>query len=111
MAARRVAKEVPAWQKALAKWAYNRSYFNQIGLMRDDILDESSDVKEALRRLPKDEYDARMFRIVRALHLSGKKEILPKAEWTSYERDVKYLTPYLEEIQKEKQEKREWNKQ
>ena len=59
--------------------------------MRDDILAETDDVKEALRRLPRDEYDARMFRIVRALHLSGKKEILPKIEWTSYERVRQFL--------------------
>lgn len=53
--------------------------------MRDDILNETPNVKEALRRLPRDVYDARQFRISRALNLSNKKDILPKDEWQKYE--------------------------
>lgn len=53
--------------------------------MRDDCLNETEDVKEAIRRLPKDLYDERVFRIARALSLSNKKTILPKEEWTNYD--------------------------
>ncbi|KAL5017877.1 hypothetical protein ScPMuIL_003599 [Solemya velum] len=66
-------KQLPAWRLVLAKWAYNKSYFPQLGMMRDDCLYETNDVKEAIRRLPRDVYDQRTFRISRALHLSVKK--------------------------------------
>ena len=79
-----------------------------VGLMSDDTLHETEAVKEAIRRLPDNLYDERMFRITRALHLSMKKEILPKSEWVTFENDVKYLTPFVEEVEKELQEKREW---
>ena len=55
------------------------------GLMRDDVLYETPDVKEALRRLPREVVDERTFRIIRALQLSGQKKILPKDQWTKYE--------------------------
>ena len=53
--------------------------------MRDDCLHETPDVKEAIQRLPPDLYDARQFRISRAMYLSNRKEILPKDEWTKME--------------------------
>ena len=58
--------------------------------MRDDCLNENQDVKEAIKRLPSDHYDARQFRISRAMYLSNRKEILPKEEWTKME-DVSLL--------------------
>lgn len=53
--------------------------------MRDDTLYEDDDVKEALKRLPEDLYNERMFRIKRALDLSLKHRILPKEQWVKYE--------------------------
>ena len=79
-----------------------------IGLYRDDCLNETDDVKEAIRRLPRNLYDERNFRIMRALHLSMTKTILPKEQWTKYEEDVKYLEPYLKEVTKEREEREEW---
>jgi ubiquinol-cytochrome c reductase subunit 7 len=102
---------VPAWKLALSKWAYSLSYFNQLGLMHDDTLTENAEVKEALHRLPKRLQDERQFRITRALYLSMRKEVLPKEEWTKWENDVKYLQPYLQEVEKEVREQEEWNKQ
>ncbi|PVD32569.1 hypothetical protein C0Q70_08010 [Pomacea canaliculata] len=110
MATRRVVAEVPAWKRALQRWAYYKSYFPTLGLMRDDCLYETPAVQEAIRRLPADVYDARQFRISRALYLSGRKEILPKDEWTKMEEDVRYLTPYIKEVEKEIEERAEWNK-
>lgn len=81
-----------------------------IGLHRDDVLYENDDVKEAVRRLPRQLYDERNYRIMRALHLSMTKTILPKEQWTKYEDDVKYLEPYLNEVIKEREEREEWNK-
>jgi ubiquinol-cytochrome c reductase subunit 7 len=104
------AKALPAWQLALKKWAYNLSYFNQLGLMHDDTLHQTEEVKEALRRLPKNVQDDRQHRITRALYLSMRKEVLPKQEWTKFEEDIKYLQPYLEEVEREFAEREEWNK-
>lgn len=53
--------------------------------MRDDTVHEDDDVKEALRRLPEEQYNERVFRIKRALDLSMKQQILPKDQWTKYQ--------------------------
>lgn len=90
--------------------AYNLSGFNKIGLMRDDVLMETSDVVEAVKRLPNQLYDERQFRLSRALLLSTQKAILPKEQWTKPEQDIRYLMPYIEEIRKEKAEQAEWAK-
>lgn len=81
-----------------------------VGLHRDDCLYETPDVKEAIRRLPRNLYDERNFRIIRALQLSVTKTILPEDQWTKYEDDYKYLEPYLEEVIKEREEREEWEK-
>ncbi|XP_019731248.1 cytochrome b-c1 complex subunit 7 [Hippocampus comes] len=95
---------------SVRKWYYNLSGFNKIGLMRDDTIYEDNDVKEALRRLPENVYNDRMFRIKRALDLSMKHQILPKDQWTKYEEDEHYLMPYLDEVIRERKEKEEWMK-
>ncbi|XP_019866797.1 cytochrome b-c1 complex subunit 7 [Aethina tumida] len=95
---------------ALQRWAYNLSGFNKYGLMRDDLLYEDADVKEALRRLPQNEVDARNYRILRATQLSIQKDILPKEQWTKLEDDKLYLTPLVNEVIKEREEREEWNK-
>ncbi|XP_034561459.1 cytochrome b-c1 complex subunit 7 [Notolabrus celidotus] len=92
------------------KWYYNMCGFNKIGLMRDDTVLEDSDVREALRRLPETQFNERMFRVKRALDLSMKQQILPKDQWTKYEEDVPYLTPYLDEVIRERKEREEWMK-
>ena len=56
-----------------------------IGLMRDDTIYENEDVKEAIRRLPENLYNDRVFRIKRALDLTMRQQILPKEQWTKYE--------------------------
>lgn len=53
--------------------------------MRDDTYYEDSDVLEAVRRLPENQYNDRIFRIKRALDLSMKQQILPKDMWMKYE--------------------------
>lgn len=78
--------------------------------MHNDCLYETPDVKEAIRRLPQKTFDDRQFRIYRALHLSMSHRILPKEQWTKYEEDVKYLEPYLEEVQREREEREDWTK-
>ncbi|OWK04154.1 UQCRB [Cervus elaphus hippelaphus] len=80
------------------------------GLMRDDTIHENDDVKEAIRRLPENLYNDRVFRIKRALDLSMRQQILPKEQWTKYEEDKFYLEPYLKEVIRERKEREEWAK-
>ncbi|KAM9839115.1 cytochrome b-c1 complex subunit 7 [Aulostomus maculatus] len=109
MASRATAKGA-TFMQGVRKWYYSLCGFNKLGLMRHDILDETEDVKEAVRRLPEKMYNDRMFRIKRALDLSLKHQILPKEQWTKYEEDVMYLSPYLTEVIRERKEKEEWFK-
>lgn len=102
--------KIPAWRLALAKWAYSRSFFPQIGLMKDDTLYEDEVVKAALKRIPADVADERNFRMARALNLSAAKNILPKDEWTKWEDDKPYLQEYMEQIKREMSEKKEWGR-
>uniref|UniRef100_A0A8C5N2K6 Cytochrome b-c1 complex subunit 7 n=1 Tax=Leptobrachium leishanense TaxID=445787 RepID=A0A8C5N2K6_9ANUR len=95
---------------SLCKWYYNIAGFNKLGLMRDDTIYEDDDVKEAVRRLPENLYNDRMFRIKRALDLNISQGILPKQQWTKYEEDVQYLSPYLKEVIRERKEKEAWDR-
>lgn len=96
-----------------ASYCLKRNFHLQInlisGLHHDDCLYENDEVKEALRRLPQHLNDERTYRIIRALHLSMTKTILPKDQWTKYEEDYRYLEPYLEEVKKEIDERTLWN--
>ncbi|XP_002759169.3 cytochrome b-c1 complex subunit 7 [Callithrix jacchus] len=94
----------------MRKWYYNAAGFNKLGLLRDDTIYEDEDVKEAIRRLPENLYNDRMFRIKRALDLSMKHQILPKEQWTKYEEENYYLEPYLKEVIRERKEREEWEK-
>lgn len=94
----------------LQRFVYNLSGFNKYGLWRDDLLHEDEDVKEALKRLPQNTVDERNYRILRATQLSIQKDILPKEQWTKLEEDKLYLTPIVDEVIKEREEREEWNK-
>lgn len=76
-----------------------------VGLFLNDCYESTPEVEEAIRRLPSDVFDARNKRIATAFHLSLNKIYLPKEQWTKYEDDVKYLEPYLEEVNRENAEK------
>jgi len=101
---------VTGWRLIFKKWCYNIAYFPKVGMMRDDVLMETTDVAEAIKRLPDKLYDERQFRISRALLLSCQKSVLPEEQWTKIEDDILYLRPYIEEVQREKAEKGEWLK-
>ena len=47
--------------------------------------EDTPELVEAVRRLPEEEQNLRMFRIKRALDLSMKHQLLPKEEWTKPE--------------------------
>ena len=66
-------------------------------LLRNIEHTHSSSLSEAI---------ARIFRIKRAADLSMKQQLLPADEWTTKEQDVRYLTPIIEQIQLESQERK-----
>ncbi|KAK7807707.1 hypothetical protein U0070_010922 [Myodes glareolus] len=72
-------KQVAGW---FSKWYYNAAGFNKLGSVRDDTPYETEGVQEAVRRLPEDLYNDRMFQIKKALV-----QILSKEQWTEYEED------------------------
>ncbi|KAK0053976.1 cytochrome b-c1 complex subunit 7 [Biomphalaria pfeifferi] len=97
----------------LRRWCYYKSYFPELGLRKDDVLLETPYtgpiIQEALKRIPKEEFDARNFRILRANQLSMMKTVLPRDQWTVYEEDEPYLWPHIEEVMREKEERRQWD--
>ena len=84
--------------------------FDKLGLMLDDTIYEDDDVKEAIRRLPENLCNYRVFLIKRALDLGMRQQILPKERWTEYEEDKFYLELYLKEVIQERKEREEWAK-
>ncbi|KAI4565954.1 hypothetical protein MJT46_009329 [Ovis ammon polii x Ovis aries] len=88
MAGRPAVSASSKWLEGIRKWYYNAAGFNKLGLMRDDTIHENDDVKEAIRRLPENLYNDRVFRIKRALDLSMRQQILPKEQWTKYEEQL-----------------------
>ena len=110
MAGRPAVSASSRWLGGIRKRYYNAAGFNKLGLVRDDTIHENDDVKEAIRRLPENLYNDRVFRIKRALDLSMRQQILPKEQWTKYQEDKFYPEPYLKEVIRERKEREEWAK-
>merc|ERR1719244_2148605 len=87
--------------------------FPELGLRTDDTWLIAGHYKpilqEALRRLPKEEMDARNWRLARANQLVLQKSVLPREEWTDFDTDKPYLVPYIKEVEAEWAEKRDWD--
>lgn len=86
---------------------FNRSMsrYHQLGLVKDDILDDEDPlIMEAINRLPKEVREARTRRITRAFDLSTNQKILPRNQWTPVEDDVPYLRPYIQWVYNEMEE-------
>ncbi|ELV11864.1 Cytochrome b-c1 complex subunit 7 [Tupaia chinensis] len=98
------------WLDGIRKWYFNAAGFSKLGLTRDATMYENEDVKEAMRRLPENLYNDRMFHMKRALDLTMRQQISPKEQWTKYEEDNFYLEPYLKEVIREQKEREEWAK-
>jgi ubiquinol-cytochrome c reductase subunit 7 len=57
--------------------------------------------------------DERIFRISKALQCSIVKGVLPKDQWTTWQDHKEkgyYLQPYIDEVEKEIEEKAAWDK-
>uniref|UniRef100_A0A8C2LQ97 Cytochrome b-c1 complex subunit 7 n=1 Tax=Cricetulus griseus TaxID=10029 RepID=A0A8C2LQ97_CRIGR len=102
MAARPAVAGSSKWLDGFRKWYYNAAGFNKLGLMRDDIMNETKDEKEAIRRLPEN--------LQNPWTCLVRHQILPKEQWTKYEENKFYLEPHLKEVIWERKEKEEWAK-
>ncbi|KAH9946311.1 ubiquinol-cytochrome-c reductase complex subunit 6 [Epithele typhae] len=96
--------------KPIADWYANASGYRKYGFKYDDlIVSERPDVERAIARLtPRERYD-RAFRMKRASQCSVLHEPLPKDQWTKPEEDVRYLTPHIEDVVREDQERAKWD--
>ena len=74
------------------------------GLLYEDILVETADVKLALSRLPKDVLNAREQRLKRAMVLSSQQRYLPDEVSSQIDPFQKYLAPYIEAVEEAKKE-------
>jgi ubiquinol-cytochrome c reductase subunit 7 len=95
-----------AWILPIAEKYSELSGYRKIGLMYDDLLrEETPVVQQALKRLPpKLAYD-RAYRIRRAMQCSVTHTLLPRDQWIKADEDYPYLTPYIEEVEKEIEER------
>ncbi|KAF0410763.1 14 kDa subunit of cytochrome bd ubiquinol oxidase [Gigaspora margarita] len=92
--------------KPVASFYANIAGYRQLGLRYDDILDDENDTaREALKRVSPKEQDLRNYRIRTAFQLTLQHNILSKEKWTKPEDDVRYLSPHLDEVVKEEEER------
>lgn len=101
---------------AVMDWAANTyvkmlgGQLNKYGLRFEDIYSETPEVMEAVRRLPAQEQEERSMRIRRAVDLSFKKTYLPKDMQANHEAFKVYLTPAIEQVEKEVWEQKEFDR-
>lgn len=82
------------------------SGYRELGLKMNDLLAEENDIVEtAVRRIPKEEQYARIYRIVQSHQLELAHHVLPKAKQMTAEKDDNYLLPYLLEAEEAAREK------
>ena len=74
------------------------------GLLYEDVLIETDEVKLALSRLPKDIMNQREIRLKRAMVLSSQQKRLPPEVVAMQDPWKPYLSPYLDAIEAEKDE-------
>ena len=74
------------------------------GLLYEDVLVETEEVKLALSRLPKDVMNQREIRLKRAMVLSSQQKRLPPEVVAMQDPFKPYLAPYLDAIEAEKEE-------
>ncbi len=113
---------------------FSMSKYMKYGLLTDDLQKDSNAItKEALRRLPKDVFQERQWRLARAIGANANKDVLHESEWIKPEQviwilkqiahsmllelihgvyffqDVSYLKPLVQQVVNEQREKDAWN--
>ncbi|KAI8813882.1 cytochrome b-c1 complex subunit 7 [Cladochytrium replicatum] len=105
----KAAKSTKNIENLSAFWSTQMGY-RQKGVLYDDLIPEENSIMiEALRRLPPQEFQERLFRIRRMFQASATEKPLPKELWTKPEEDVPYLSPYITQVEKEIATKQEFD--
>lgn len=99
----RVLKPVADKYASIAGW-------RKVGLKYDDIIQEENDaVQTALSRLPATEAYDRAYRTRIASNASMLHKDLPKDQWLPKDKDTRYLTPLIEDVENEAAERAYWD--
>ncbi|PVU85277.1 hypothetical protein BB560_007083 [Smittium megazygosporum] len=92
--------------KPFANTWVRASGYRRLGLRYDDlVMEESPEAQEALRRLPRDVMDQRIFRMKRAFQASLSASELPPSEHTKPEEDKTYFLPVIKQVKAEVRER------
>lgn len=103
-------KTLSRWIKPIASAYAEIAGFRRMGLKYDDIIIEENDtVQKALSRLPTNEAYDRAYRLRVASNCSMLHKDLPKEEWLPKSQDTRYLTPLIEDVQSEANERALWD--
>merc|ERR1712097_105863 len=89
-------------------WTQFSKQLNRYGLRYEDILVETPEVREALRRLSPEAAEGRTQRYRRAIDLSFKKHYLPEAVQAKLSPGKRYLN--IAQVEKEYAERIHWDR-
>ncbi|AFR94819.1 ubiquinol-cytochrome c reductase subunit 7 [Cryptococcus neoformans] len=106
-------RQYPGVQKYWARWSNlyrHAAGYRQKGYLLDDlVMEESKTVQKALSRLPERVAYDRVWRHRQGIMMSMHHTDLPKSKWTPPEKDEQYLTPYINQVLAEEQERADWD--
>ncbi|KAL0255838.1 hypothetical protein I308_100647 [Cryptococcus tetragattii IND107] len=106
-------RQYPGVQKYWARWSNlykHAAGYRQKGYLLDDlVIEESKTVQKALSRLPERVAYDRVWRHRQGIMMSMHHSDLPKDKWTPAEKDEQYLTPYINQVLAEEQERADWD--
>uniref|UniRef100_A0A915IHP5 Cytochrome b-c1 complex subunit 7 n=1 Tax=Romanomermis culicivorax TaxID=13658 RepID=A0A915IHP5_ROMCU len=86
----------------ILKFFWHNDRFREYGMLyHDTASDINPIVEEAMNRMPAHLIDARHERTMRACLLDLKNDVLPRDQWTKWEDETYYMTPYIREVQEE----------
>merc|ERR1711934_1175170 len=89
-------------------WASLSKQLSRYGLRYEDVLVETPELKEALRRLPPSAAEGRSMRYRRAVDLSFKKHYLPEEVQAKLQPESRYLN--IAQVEKEYNERIYWER-
>ena len=94
--------------------SFPREYY-KYGLLSDDMYETDRpyhiDASVAESRLPREEREARDYRLLRATYMSSNQRLLPREEWITPETDMPYMQPYIDHARFERMEKEAWEEE
>merc|ERR1712167_473684 len=92
-------------------WTSLSKQLNKYGLRYEDVLVETPEVMEAVRRLPAAEKEARSMRLRRAVDLTFKKTYLPEGMQAANEPFKVYLNDHVKQVEAEVWEQKQFDRE